>query len=293
MKLTADRSTAYVSVPTNNEVLEIATDTLEVKRHLSVGSRPMGISLSPDESTLYVALNGAGSVAIVTLATGDIQTVAMTTQLGDARTYDVLALRDGTVLVTSDPESNGFAYVVRFDPATTATPWRVAGGNIIRARPTLLQSPTANNVFVGEGFSPNQLDKLDTSNPNAPIVATPSWGSVGGTGAMAFYPDGSKIILSSGQLIDPNTMTQTGTIGAGFPLINPSATLCYVAAGNSYYWGGTASPGTNTVEIWDLQSQLKVSSFTVANPVDKIAFLVDDARILGLGGQNLFEVKVP
>ena len=56
-------------------------------------------------------------------------------------------------------------------------------------------------VYVGEGFGPNSLYKLDAADPLAPIVLEDAHGTVDGTDRMSLSPDGTLIYLRSGQVL--------------------------------------------------------------------------------------------
>ena len=60
------------------------------------------------------------------------------------RAWDVLEVQPNVLLVTSNPGSNGFAYVVRIalDFVNGHSATRVAGGRIIRAGPEVERSST-------------------------------------------------------------------------------------------------------------------------------------------------------
>jgi len=129
MTLDAMRQQLYVSVPSQNEVVVISsvsglitnrirTDTTAIREALGVGTNvlvgtmPHGIDISLDSSTLFVALNGASSVIYVNLDTLAQEQVIIGTELGDARTWDVIEGTPNRIFASANPGSSGFAYIV-------------------------------------------------------------------------------------------------------------------------------------------------------------------------------------
>lgn len=139
----------YVSVPSLGEIVAIST----VDR-IVVGSQPRGIDLSSDGTELFAALNGAGSVAVVDLATDVITRINIGDELDDPRTWDVVEGQPDRLFVSSNPGSNGFAYIVEVLRDSGNAAQRVASNRIIRAAPVFAVEAAERFLYVGEGFSP-------------------------------------------------------------------------------------------------------------------------------------------
>src|SRR5580704_15084089 len=58
------RNLIYATVPSTNSVEVINANTLSVVTTISIGSNPMGLALSADDNTLYVANSGSTANAI-------------------------------------------------------------------------------------------------------------------------------------------------------------------------------------------------------------------------------------
>lgn len=255
VELDLARNRIYVSTPTIGEVQVISTTAWQIIASVRIPPQPRGLDMSHDGRELYVAVGQAGAVAIVDLETLQVtQTLQMGAELGDSRTWDVLEVRPGRVLVTSNPSSNGFAWVVEVDRNNFNMLSRVASNRIIRATPTFAEDPTGRFVYVSENFSPNSLYRLDPDQAGTPIVAEDDHGAVSGTTGAIVSPDGRRILTRSGQLLDAATIRQNGQLAAGAAAFTPLG---------DEVWINTA-PGT--VEIWDVALQQSTSTLTLPCP---------------------------
>tara|TARA_R110002073_G_scaffold160532_3_gene316032 strand:+ start:550 stop:2166 length:1617 start_codon:yes stop_codon:yes gene_type:complete len=224
----AARELFYVSVPDSDEVVVISSHDYSIVDTITVSPRPSGLDLSHDGSTLFVALNQAGRVAYVDLTTRTVtDTIDIGTELGHSATWDILEARPDWILVSANPGSAGFAYIVliRRDIGNAAT--RVASNRIIRAAPRFHRDPTAAFAYVGEGFSPNSLYKLDLSAATVPIVLEDNHGAVSGSQRADVSHDGSRIALSSGQILDTATFAQVGTVTVGVSQYNADSSKIF------------------------------------------------------------------
>ena len=244
------RNRFYVSVPDQNRIVVVDRADFSVITSVVIAPRPSGIDISHDGSTLFVALNQGSSVAYLDLDTLTVsETINIGTLLDHPSTWDVIEAKPGWIFVTANPDSSGFAYVVliRRDLGNTAS--RVASNRIIRAGPRFHRDPLEQFLYVGEGFAPNSLYKLDISSPTAPIVLEDNHGSVSGTQRADVSADGSRILLSSGQILDTATFLQVGAlIPGGVGRFNATATKAYVMTAPS------------TLTIYDTATQLSLGS---------------------------------
>ena len=160
---------------------------------------------------------------------------------GNNLTFDVVEASAGQVFASANPGSGGFARIARIDTNNNNSISRVAGNRIIRASPTFLQTPDEQVLFIGEGFSPNSLYGLDITDPTGPIFVEDDHGSVSGTTRTSISPDGSRIYLSSGQVLRSDSLVQSGSIGNGISEISSDGALAYV-----FRQGGFSTYSTET-----------------------------------------------
>lgn len=287
-----DKMLLYVSVPNLGKILVFETLNWQLVREYLTGSKPYGIALNQSGTKLYTALWGSGSVAEIDTISHAITVRILTVSLDNASTFDVVVDKNQKVYVSASPDSGGFAYIVKMDPASGYALTRVAGGRIIRARPTFLYQENSNALYLGEGFSPNSLYKLDISQAAAPIVAEDDHGSVSGTGAMAIHPDGATIYTAAGIAIQTSTIDVVGSHVAGFPLIDMAGEYLYVSSGGSYFWtfGGASGP---TIYIVDTRTSLIEKQFLSPRKVDRMTFLIDRQAIIALDKNILYGFAIP
>lgn len=263
-ELDEERSLLYVSVPSLNEVVFVSTATFEVVDRVLVGSRPHGIDLSLDGSKLFVALNQAAAVAVIDLDTLAVREIVVIEGTDNNLTYDVIEGQPDRLFVTAAPGSSGLARVaqVRLDQGDAVS--TVANDRIIRARPRLLRSPDGRFVYVGEGFSPQSLYKLDLDREDAPIILEDDHGSVSGTDLMEINAEGSRIYLSSGQVLRTGSFAQAGRIDAGIARFGVSQDVVYVAEYPDF-----SSPGSNLeVGVFDTTTFVQVDTIALPCSVD-------------------------
>lgn len=279
----AARGLLYVSVPSTNEVVFVSTSSYEIVDQVNVGAPPRGLALSLDGDELYVALNQTGSVGFLDLESLELTTLDIEAELGDDRTWDVLEAAPDRLFVTANPGSSGFAWVVMVELDAGLAASRVADNDIIRAAPLLEGSADQTALYVGEGFSPNSLYKLDLTQPDAPLILEDDHGSISGTSYLEVSPDGDEIFLRSGQVLSTATFDQVGMIAGGPAEHGDDASVVYVAQ----------TPGTILEYSTDTLTQN--DSFTVPCSLGSIArFLVlpDDGGFLLLGGSAVCGLAV-
>lgn len=209
------RGQFYVSLPNRHEIAVIAMAGLRIVDRISVPGSPQGIDLSIDGTRLFAALNGSNAVAVVDIGARTVSTIPLGDSTGHALTYDVLEGAPERLFVSASPGSGGFAWIaqVRLDQGNLAT--RVADERIIRARPVFARDPLQTFVYLGSGFSPNSLYKLNLLEPNAPIVLEDAHGDVGGTDNLVLNAAGSRIALSSGQVLRTGSFVEEGRVSGG------------------------------------------------------------------------------
>ena len=254
------RQRFYVSIPAMNEVLIVSIAPFGVQGSFVFGDKPRGVDISHDDAKLFVALKDVGAVGVVDLATSRITSIPIGEELDDPRTWDVIEAQPDRLFVTSNPSSNGFAYVVQVQiNGTINTATRVASNQIIRARPIMEVSPDRNFLYVGAGFSPNSLYKLDLRQSHAPVILEDDHGSVYGTSYLEVSPDGSKIHLRSGQILRTGSFLQDGDLANGL-------TRYGAAPGVFYHAQSTFQTDSTNISIGVYDAETYVQRDTIMVP---------------------------
>lgn len=213
MDLANDR--VFVSVPSLNRISEVDLGLAAVANNFALPANPYGIDLANDGQTIYVALYGVGDLGVLDISSGNVETVDLSVELDDDRTWDVVEVATDRVVVSTNPGSNGFGYIVEVRRDLSNAAQRVASNRIIRASPVFVAAPDETAVYVGEGFSPNSIYRLDASQADMPIVAEDDHGEISGTNHLAISPDGERLYLSTGQVVSTATIDRVGQFPAG------------------------------------------------------------------------------
>lgn len=210
------RGVLYASLPTRNSIAVVSTQSWTLLEEIAVPANPRGIALSLDGSRLFAAHYNLGQVSALDLATRSYTTISVGTLLNDQRTWDVLEVQPGRLVVTANPSSNGLSYVVQVRLDQGGAQSRIASNRIIRGGPTLEMTRGSRWLYVTEpSFSPDSIYKLDLSLPDAPLVLEDQHGSIGGSFGMAIAPADDKLFLASGQVLSADTLAQISLIAPG------------------------------------------------------------------------------
>lgn len=276
------RELIYVTVPERNEVVIVSAVNFAIVDRVLVGSLPHGIDLSDDASKLFVAMNGAGAVVVVDVETQQLEEIVIGELLDNARTWDVVEAQPDRIFASANPGSSGFARIVEvlIDQGNAAQ--TVADNRIIRGSPVFAVSADQEFMYVGEGFSPNSIYKLDLADPSAPIILEDNHGSVSGANALTMRPDGTRLHTSSGQVLRTESFVQAGIVDEGVAAYGTTEGIFYVAKYPDFVDGSA----TTEVGLYDEDFFVEVDSFTLSCAIERFErftqFLVleDDSTFL-------------
>ena len=253
------RKKVYVTLPSLNEVVYVSTETLTVMDRVIVGSGPRGIDLSLDGSKLFVALNETGAVAVVDIESKTIEEIVVGDELESPRTWDVLEAQPNRLFVTAGG-SSGSPHVIQVQLDQSNAISRVAGGRSTTG--LLTKSPDQQFVYVGEGFSPNSLYKLDLSEASAPIILEDDHGSVNGTSSLTVNPDGKRIHTRSGQILNTESFQEIARVSSGISRYGEDAQEFFVAVEPSNF----AAQLNITVKVFDSTIFAERHTWTLSCP---------------------------
>jgi DNA-binding beta-propeller fold protein YncE len=276
------RQLLYVSVPSLGSIEIISLDNFNITQSVSLGNSPHGLDLSTDGSMLYAALNQNGSVAAIDLNTLMVIEIDVSTELNTLLTHDVIAPTPNEVFVSGDPYSSGIAYIVRIDTGSGNLASRVASNSIIRADPVFAARSNPQFLYVGEGFSPNSVYKLDLNQADVPLVLEDSHGSIGNSGHLAVSQDGSMLFLKGGQVLNTATLSEIGQIGTGVSIVSND--------GNSVLVGDAP----NRITVYDIATLQLVDTLYTAcnmNGIDRIVEVSPGVDWILLGQQTVCRVN--
>jgi hypothetical protein len=201
----AQRGRAYVSVPSRNVVAVVDVESMTIIDRIWVGSIPREIEISEDINTLYIALEGSGSVAMLDLSSLTIGTpIRVQEALGSPGAYALAVGPNDQVFVAhgfGDLHFGGLGYLAMIDVA--------AGHRVSRVHP---QSFGATRLLVDRerallyALDSSAFVKFDVSG-TLPQLLLNLTGQQHPRG-ITLSQDGNRIYSDSGRTIDTSTGTE-------------------------------------------------------------------------------------
>ena len=282
------RAKIYVTIPDRNELLILRAHTLEVDRRVTLGSRPTNISFSLDHEELLIALSASGEVQILDLDTFESSRIFVAPQLQVSNVGNVVETSPGILFAGGGYPTN--RSLVRID----------RGAGTVGALPffgslwgsvDLIADPAHGFLYAGSGESSgSDIYKFNTADPATPLVAEDQHATLYGTNIMSLSPDGSRLYLTTGQVVETDTLTEIGRIGFGTPWAADNGVDVVVGRDDG------------TVLIYSAETFQQVDSLTtdcaLDSPthhppdVDRIAPSPVDGQWLLLGGSILCAVDL-
>ena len=134
-------------------------------RRIHLGSRPSGLSVSPDEDEIFVGLAASGAIAILDADSFTETRIFVATELESSEVYKVVETEPGILYDTGIPNSEGrIARVDRSSGVVTAI--AATGYNEIE----LLADPARNLLYASDGIPAAEptVRKLDAGAPGTP-----------------------------------------------------------------------------------------------------------------------------
>jgi YVTN family beta-propeller protein len=265
--------TIYVGGNTNNDVPVLkkqADGTFTQKSSFTIAnSAPSGLSLSPDEKTLYVALNLKHTLGVIDVASGKVTEVPVGTY-----PYTTLATPDGSYIYVSnwggrrpgpnDPTDGTYSVIV--DPRTgiassgTVSVVSASSLSVIAEIPVGLHpsgmalNADASRLYVANAHS-DTVSVIDTVTnqvvsilhvgirPGALLGSTPNALALSADGSTLYVADGSNNAIA---VVDPKNPKNPvkGLIPTGwFPTaVNVSANGSQIYVGSGYGFGSIDPP---------------------------------------------------
>jgi DNA-binding beta-propeller fold protein YncE len=210
------RNRLYVSARDRNEIVSISTTSYRIVDRIPVGSKPQGIALSDDASTLYAALSRGGGVAALTLDTRQVERIETAAVNSSGYTEDVaesadrIYTRAGYVVRSGDPIDVLLAKVDR----TRGDDIEQAGGSAAARAVSL--AAHGNFLYVAAPLgAPNRILKLDLSQPGTPVVLERYFPLETDVTQLTLSPDGTTLVLRSGEVLRTADLERQGSVLRG------------------------------------------------------------------------------
>lgn len=180
----------YATIPSQNSVAIINTNTLVVEDTVFVGSGPTNLAFSPDESKAYIANSTSNFVAVFdTQSRTVVNSFLLTEQPQDVvfGTMNRLWVLGGTQIFQIDATTGNST-----GPSISNPPF-IYGGS-------LEISPDRNTLYYADyGLSPGTMYKFDVSGTTPVLLLQTPFGTVGSNGEdLTLSHTGSFICYTTG-----------------------------------------------------------------------------------------------
>ncbi|MCC5794656.1 MAG: hypothetical protein JJT85_07960 [Chromatiales bacterium] len=216
MAFDAESERAYVSLPDQNVVTVIDAANAATLASIPFAAAPRGVALSADRSELFVALDGAGSVAVVdtsTLAVSEM--IGLSEALGSDTAWDVAEAGPGRLLVTSGSTLTPLVQVLRNEGNSVVTVSQLG----LRRLSLLSVAPDGVTAFAFDQAVPGSLYSLDLTQPAPAAVRRHAHAILAAIDPLAIAPDSSRLYTGSGQVLDAGSTMPVGLVSPGAPRV--------------------------------------------------------------------------
>ncbi len=210
-ELDFSRKLIYGSETNLNQIQVIDMETEEIIDKVFVGSRPKGLAISLDSSSLFIALGGSGAVAVLDLETRMVSRVIdVRAELGNPNTYDVLEALPGKLYVTCNPGRSGSGRLTKVNLNDDSVEHL---NTSIRENPQL-RSDGVQYLYMNDGPDLFKYDILnDVKDPVLEGSRTLQYSY-----QFTVDPTGDQIYLGSGKVINTSEFLELESVLLPFPL---------------------------------------------------------------------------
>ena len=194
----------------------------DVTATIAVGTQPIGVAISPDGTTAYVANYSPSTVSVINTSTN---TVTATITVG-TNPYNLAVSPDGTKAYVTNTTANNVSVINTSDNTVAAT--ITVGGD----PSDVAFSPDGTTAYV-TNTSTNNVSVINTSTNTVTATIAVGTQPIG----VAISPDGSKAYVTNAStnnvsVISTSTNTVSATIAVGnIPIgvaVSPDGTKAYV-----------------------------------------------------------------
>jgi YVTN family beta-propeller protein len=205
-----DGSTAYVTTWNSsiNTLSLINTATNAVTTTINIGYDPVGICVTPDGSTVYIANDSDGHGNTVSVISTATNTITATIKVGSCPNF-ISVSPDGSTLYVSNQFSNTVSVI------STATNTVTATINVGTSPYCISMSPDGSKIYV-TNYGANSVSVINsmtnTVSATIPVGNNPYGISMSLNGNLIYVPNSGSNTVS---VINSGTNTVTATIPVG------------------------------------------------------------------------------
>jgi len=276
-----DSTTAYFTVPSQNDVVPLDLSTGTFGTPISVGSKPEGLDITPDGSALYVADAGGQTISVVNLSNDSVSTVITPSGFLADTPWQIVVGNNNTALFTTTFAGSGFgaaAYILNLSTdAITQLPG-LEYNDLVTEDTRLARSADYSTAVLSLGDDsggPLSIYNFGSQSVvNADLQAFISYPAVNG--------DGSEVAVNTGG----STMVLSGSTGHLLATI-PGSNLAGVAINQ----GGTEgyALGQSDLESLDLSKYAVTGATTIpggASGTGQLVFSSDGSTLVGIASSG-------
>jgi YVTN family beta-propeller protein len=237
--------TAYLTVPSENEVavLNLATGTFGSP--IEVGSDPQGIDITPDGTTLYICDTGGQTISVVDLASDQVTKTIETPATDAATPWQIAIGNNGTAVFTTTFAGSGFgadAYLLNLGTDAISVLTNVGNSGLVTEATRVARSADYSTVaFVlgDDSGGPVSIYSFNTGSAvSAALNAFVTYPAVSGTGSTVMVGDGASTYVLDGT---SGGLLGTITSGGYGMALNQAGTVGYILSGTAVQEVDTAT----------------------------------------------------
>jgi len=245
-------SSGYAFIPSYDDasVAVINTTTNTVVKTIPVGQQPIGVSVSPDGSSVYITNTIDNTVSVISTAS---LSVTATIHVGNYP-WCICASPDGSKVYVSNTRGNSISVI------STVTNNVIATIALTDIPSDLCVSPDGSRLYV-TNYNNGSVWVINTAtNALLPSIAVGA-----GANGLAISPDGSKLYVANAGVGTVSVVnTATGSVGATITVganpyavvVSPDGSRVYVTNNNS-----------GSVSVIDAAANTVVATATVGSPI--------------------------
>lgn len=227
-------TTAYLTVPSKNQVDVLNLKKGTFSKPIPVGSDPFGLDITPDGNTLLVCDRGAAAISEVDLSKRRVTTITTPPGALSNTAFSIVALNNSHALFTTTFSGSGFganAYDLNLGTgAISVVPTIGFGGQVTEDTPLSRSADysTAAAVLGDDSGGPSYVYTAATGN-----VVSSSLNTF--ISSSALNGDGSILLVDGIYVIDAATGSLLGTINSprGNAVLNATGTTGYTLSDSS------------------------------------------------------------
>lgn len=269
------RSRVYCAVPSQNSVVVIDSDSLEVIATIYTGSNPIALDVSPDGQRLYVANSGSTAEGIAVIDLEGLSIVRHIATVSSA--WDVAAGAHNTVYSLEG--------AIRAYDGNDGTNLGGSVSGVFVYGGLIDLSPDNQTLYYYQtGLSPSSWTRIDVSTWPARVAQAGGWGSNGQD--MALSADGQFITFASGAPYHIRKFSaQDPTISHGQMDTGPyPRAVAFSRDGNTLF----AVHGGGHIDVWNANTFVKLRE--ISTPSDPRDLACDrKGRVLFAGSSSILK----